>query len=64
MDGLCRALGLTPALTFADWHVKEAVLRKRCYVADDEGHSAVERSDEIPAMLAASLLNDIAALAA
>jgi hypothetical protein len=60
-DGLRCALALTPAATFADWYAKEAVLRHLC-VRDGEGHNALFLTDKIPAMLAASLLDDIAAL--
>jgi len=61
-DGLRCALALTPASTFADWYAKEAVLRHLCCVGDGEGHNALSLTEKIPAMLAASLLDDIAAL--
>jgi len=61
-DGLCRALALTPAETWPDWHVKNAVLRQRCCLLAGEGHSDAELTDEINALLAASLLDDAAAL--
>jgi hypothetical protein len=61
IDGLLRAVTLTPAVTLADCRVKDAVLRDRC--GDVDGKlSAVELTDDIPAMLAASLLDDIHAI--
>jgi hypothetical protein len=63
IDGLYRAMAVTPALTLAAWRVKNAALKDRCCVLhDDEGHDALELTDEIPALLAASLLDDIAAI--
>jgi hypothetical protein len=59
IDGLLRAVTLTPALTLADCRVKNAVLRDRC--GEVSGRlSAVELTDQIP--LAASLLDDINAI--
>ena len=57
ITGLYRAVALTPALTWADWRVKEAVLRERCGAP-----MAIELTDEVNAALAASLLDDAAAL--
>jgi hypothetical protein len=62
-DGLYRALALTRAKTPADWYVKYGVLRGRCCITDPEGMAgSAELTDEIPAMLAGSLLDDAAAL--
>jgi hypothetical protein len=60
-DGLYRALALTPALTWADFRVKEAVVAEY-HTADVGGYSAADLRDEIGAMLAASLLDDLHAL--
>jgi hypothetical protein len=61
-DGVYRALVLTPATTSADWHVKNVAIKNRCACDGDDPHSAAELTDELNAELAASLLDDAAAL--
>ena len=61
IDGLYRAIALTPARTRPDWDVKNASLLD-LHSTSKGGHSAVNMREEIPAMLAASLLDDIAAI--
>jgi hypothetical protein len=63
IDGLLRAMALVAAARSpADWHLKDVSLQDRCGQSAGESHHGGEIMEEVPALLAASLLDDAAAI--